>query len=478
MVNAIREVVGDTFGVHIVNSALKSGQNRVRMYITNIPFDPSKIEDEGIVLGDVLEEDGIANPLMTNKNGKSHCLTARYNGAVWWNSIERKQRTMVLKDNPTMSKDGLIRVGTADLKGHDSIKRVYAQEGKAPTLTTMQGGHREPKINTDELHWRALTPLECERLQTVPDYYTSYGLFEEGGSFKPISNSQRYKMLGNGWTVDVVKHIFEGLIAVDTISAENNALEEKLQWFQLKSMPMTGLLNGATVTCLEVGFKETYIAAGFDDGTVNFYSMTSKKHTASFVCNASVASICLPTAISSGYFIVTDVSGQVYPLHINVTLAREKRVSIKATQAFKNIRTLLKLRKGNKALEDKILALPDDLSGGQKQRFSIACALVNNPKILFLDEPTTGLDPQAKRNLWNLVKDLNEEGMTIVLTTHNMEEAEYLCDRIAIMDKGSIIAQDTPQQLILDFAPEPNETPTQGNIEDVFLILTGHGLRD
>ena len=129
-------------------------------------------------------------------------------------------------------------------------------------------------------------------------------------------------------------------------------------------------------------------------------------------------------------------------------------------------------------LENKIHALPDDLSGGQKQRFSIACALVNNPKILFLDEPTTGLDPQAKRNLWNLAKDLNEEGMTIVLTTHNMEEAEYLCNRIAIMDKGTIIAQDTPQQLILDFAPEPNETPTQGNIEDVFLALTGHGLRD
>ena len=129
-------------------------------------------------------------------------------------------------------------------------------------------------------------------------------------------------------------------------------------------------------------------------------------------------------------------------------------------------------------LENKIHALPDHLSGGQKQRFSIACALVNNPKILFLDEPTTGLDPQAKRNLWNLVQDLNEEGMTIVLTTHNMEEAEYLCSRIAIMDKGSIIAQDTPQQLILEYAPEPNETPTQGNIEDVFLALTGHGLRD
>lgn len=129
-------------------------------------------------------------------------------------------------------------------------------------------------------------------------------------------------------------------------------------------------------------------------------------------------------------------------------------------------------------LEDKIKALPNDLSGGQKQRFSIACALVNNPKILFLDEPTTGLDPQAKRNLWNLAKSLNEEGMTIVLTTHNMEEAEYLCDRIAIMDQGSIVAQDTPQQLILDYAPEPPEIPMQGNIEDVFLALTGHGLRD
>lgn len=129
-------------------------------------------------------------------------------------------------------------------------------------------------------------------------------------------------------------------------------------------------------------------------------------------------------------------------------------------------------------LENKIHALPDDLSGGQRQRFSIACALVNNPKILFLDEPTTGLDPQAKRNLWNLAKNLNEEGMTIVLTTHNMEEAEYLCDRIAIMDKGSIIAQDTPSQLILDYASEPPETPKHGNIEDVFLALTGHGLRD
>ena len=129
-------------------------------------------------------------------------------------------------------------------------------------------------------------------------------------------------------------------------------------------------------------------------------------------------------------------------------------------------------------LAEKANAKPEELSGGQKQRFSIACALVNNPKVLFLDEPTTGLDPQAKRNLWQLIKNLNSDGMTIVLTTHNMEEAEYLCDRIAIMDKGKIVAEDTPQNLILKYAPEPPQAPLHGNIEDVFLALTGHELRD
>ena len=129
-------------------------------------------------------------------------------------------------------------------------------------------------------------------------------------------------------------------------------------------------------------------------------------------------------------------------------------------------------------LEEKARAKPASLSGGQKQRFSIACALVNDPKVLFLDEPTTGLDPQAKRNLWELVQDLNASGMTIVLTTHNMEEAEQLCNRIAIMDHGKIIAEGTPQELILEHAPEPPEAPLHGDLEDVFLVLTGHGLRE
>lgn len=129
-------------------------------------------------------------------------------------------------------------------------------------------------------------------------------------------------------------------------------------------------------------------------------------------------------------------------------------------------------------LEEKAEAKPAALSGGQKQRFSIASALVNEPKVLFLDEPTTGLDPQAKRNIWKLVEELNSAGMTIVLTTHNMEEAEHLCGRIAIMDTGKVIAEGTPQNLIMQYAPEPPAARLHGNLEDVFLTLTGHALRE
>ena len=130
------------------------------------------------------------------------------------------------------------------------------------------------------------------------------------------------------------------------------------------------------------------------------------------------------------------------------------------------------------SLSDKANSYANELSGGQKQRFSIACALVNNPLVLFLDEPTTGLDPQAKRSLWDLITNLNNLGMTIILTTHNMEEAQYLCGRIAIMDYGKIIAEDTPQNLILKHVPEKQKEVVRGNMEDVFMALTGHGLRD
>tara|TARA_B100001559_G_scaffold129860_1_gene109205 strand:+ start:4251 stop:5003 length:753 start_codon:yes stop_codon:yes gene_type:complete len=126
-------------------------------------------------------------------------------------------------------------------------------------------------------------------------------------------------------------------------------------------------------------------------------------------------------------------------------------------------------------LLDKVNAKPEELSGGQKQRFSIACALVNQPLVLFLDEPTTGLDPQAKHNLWKLIKKLNLSGMTIILTTHNMEEAEKLCHKVAIMDKGKIMSEGSPKDLIAKFDSENAE---KGNLENVFLHLTGRGLRD
>ena len=261
MVNAIKDAIGYkqsiNVSVHIVNSKIKSAQNRVRMYITNIPFEPSKLTDEGIVLADILEEDGVSNPMMTNKDGKSHCLTARYNGAVWWNSIERKQRTMV-------------QIGeTAEIKGFDILKRVYSPSGKSPTLTTMQGGHREPKVATydpkggriinrrldangvrkdyqleipftekievrddnktnclttiqkdnivvddDGLRWRKLLPTECESLQTLPRGYTSWGSYKLGDTWihrKPVAKSNRYKAIGNGWTVAIINEIFKGI---------------------------------------------------------------------------------------------------------------------------------------------------------------------------------------------------------------------------------------------------------------------------
>ena len=132
-------------------------------------------------------------------------------------------------------------------------------------------------------------------------------------------------------------------------------------------------------------------------------------------------------------------------------------------------------------LEEKAQDYPESLSGGQRQRFSIATALVNNPKILFLDEPTTGLDPQARRNLWELIGNIREKGVTIILTTHYMEEAELLCDRVAIMDEGKIIALDKPSKLVeqlLKKGFKKEKQVEQADLEDVFIDLTGKELRD
>ena len=132
-------------------------------------------------------------------------------------------------------------------------------------------------------------------------------------------------------------------------------------------------------------------------------------------------------------------------------------------------------------LEDKAKNKYKELSGGQKQRFSIATTLINQPKIVFLDEPTTGLDPQARRNLWDLIKDIRLKGATVIITTHYMDEAEQLCDRIAILDEGKIIALASPDKLIDDLVATGFERPKQvkaANLEDVFISLTGKEIRE
>lgn len=132
-------------------------------------------------------------------------------------------------------------------------------------------------------------------------------------------------------------------------------------------------------------------------------------------------------------------------------------------------------------LEEKRKVFWQKLSGGQKQRFSLATTLLHNPKIVFLDEPTTGLDPQARINLWDEIRNIHREGRTIVLTTHYMQEAEELCDRVAIMDHGKIIKIGTPSELIDELIKsgfKKEEKVRQADLEDVFLSLTGKQLRD
>jgi len=132
-------------------------------------------------------------------------------------------------------------------------------------------------------------------------------------------------------------------------------------------------------------------------------------------------------------------------------------------------------------LKDKANAKVKELSGGQKQRFSVATTLINDPKIVFLDEPTTGLDPQARRNLWDLVRSIRDKGTTVIITTHYMDEAEVLCDRVAIIDAGKIIAMDSPDGLIDSLVSSGFERPKEvkkANMEDVFINLTGHSLRE
>ena len=184
--------------MYVHDSATVSAQSRKRVYITNVPH--NELADMGIVLQDILEDDS-----MTDRD-KSYCVDANYfKGGSMKMYFEKSRRQVVFNHK------GCKQVGEADLKGYDIIKRVYSRQGKSPTLTTMQGGWRMPKVETGKLHWRALTPLECERLQTLPDGWTKYGVFGYKLDVTNISNSQRYKMIGNGFTRAVISHILEGV---------------------------------------------------------------------------------------------------------------------------------------------------------------------------------------------------------------------------------------------------------------------------
>lgn len=158
---------------------------------------------------------------------------------------------------------------------------------------------------------------------------------------------------------------------------------------------------------------------------------------------------------------------------VNLTSTIEEENKLKDPSVSKDEKKKIQDRNKSKAKYKS-------LSGGQKQRFSIATTLINKPSIIFLDEPTTGLDPQARRNLWDLIRDIRDKGTTVIITTHYMDEAEQLCDRIAIIDEGQIIKLDSPDKMIDDLVSTGFERPKQvksANLEDVFLHLTGHEMR-
>ena len=179
-------------------------------------------------------------------------------------------------------------------------------------------------------------------------------------------------------------------------------------------------------------------------------------------------------APDSGIAVVNGIDVQKDP-----RLSLVEILDVMASLYHRQIDALVLLR--DVELDDRADALFKELSGGQKQRFSVASTLVNDPILLFLDEPTTGLDPQARRHMWELVKRFRSEGRTVLLTTHYMEEAEELCDRVAIMDHGKIVAMDRPAVLVdslLSRGFQKERTENLASLEDVFLDLTGRALRD
>jgi ABC-2 type transport system ATP-binding protein len=169
----------------------------------------------------------------------------------------------------------------------------------------------------------------------------------------------------------------------------------------------------------------------------------------------------------------TEVNAKEVLRSVNLTLSEEEEARLKDKSLSRDERKSILER-------DKSKAKFKELSGGQKQRFSIATTLIHRPKIIFLDEPTTGLDPQARRNLWQLIQQIRDGGTTVIITTHYMDEAEILCNRVAIVDAGRIIALNSPDQLIDQLIAQGfhgKKQVKQANLEDVFIQLTGHEMQ-
>ena len=169
----------------------------------------------------------------------------------------------------------------------------------------------------------------------------------------------------------------------------------------------------------------------------------------------------------------TEVNAKEVLRSVNLTLSEEEEARLKDKSLSRDERKSILER-------DKSKAKFKELSGGQKQRFSIATTLIHRPKIIFLDEPTTGLDPQARRNLWQLIQQIRDGGTTVIITTQYMDEAEILCNRVAIVDAGRIIALNSPDQLIDQLIAQGfhgKKQVKQANLEDVFIQLTGHEMQ-
>lgn len=196
--------------------------------------------------------------------------------------------------------------------------------------------------------------------------------------------------------------------------------------------------------------------------------------------------------IDGGTAIVSGVDVAKYPQKVRYLIGvQPQSPAFQDKSKVKEILVLFAAAYGEKIKPDKLLedvdlsekanSYVEQLSGGQLQRLSIAASLVHKPKVFFMDEPTTGLDPQARRNLWHLIRSIQQKGVTVILTTHYLEEAEMLCDRVAIMDNGRIIALDTPKALVKQLLAKgfnKKHFVEQANLEDVFIDLTGKQLRD